>query len=430
MEPLETPPPFIAADEPAAAPPEAAGATDAVVRANVWLDQIARSLPHARLQALALYDARGEVLASSTAHLGFDFRPALADALDAFVLGAAQESRTARFDDKTVAVLLAIRDESCALRGVALLGLQELDGSDADPDPAARFLTPTVRETLALIGASMAAIANMPAAPPPDSTDVRARKVSLDEVYAQIREQEVVLYVQQLVRLRTSEASRRFEVLLRHRAEGEEQSPDELLQTATLHGLTSMIDRRVFGQFVGWLRRNPLAWKRDAPTFSINLSATALLEPHFVGFVETCLTKSGLPPALVGFEVEEWVCREHADAIEHACTVFAKAGAPVTIDNFTLGGIDLPALQSPAVRLVKLDAGITSRALQERSFEAKTVGLVQAAKVLGFQTVAKRVEGGDLHTWLAALGVDFIQSYKTGPLQPLEALLPGAAAAR
>jgi EAL domain-containing protein (putative c-di-GMP-specific phosphodiesterase class I) len=428
VEPLETPPPFIAADPPSELPVEAASGTDSITRANTWLDHIARALPHSRLQALALYDARGEVLASSTAHLGFDFRPVLADALDAFVLGAAQESRSVRCDEKIVAVLLAIRDEDRSLRGVALLGLLEVDPSTEDP--AARFLTPTVREALAQIGTAMAAVANMPAQPVIDpNATTGSRRVTLDEVYAQIREQEVVLYVQQLVRLRTSEASRRFEVLLRHRADGSEQSPDELLQTATMHGLTSMIDRRVFGQLVGWLRKNPLAWKRDQPTFSINLSATALLEPHFLTFIETCLAKSGLPNALIGFEIEEWVCHQHPESVDRAMQAFARASAPVTIDNFTLAGIDLPVLKSPAMRLVKLDANITSRALDDRTLEAKTVGLVQAAKVLGLQTVAKRVEGGDLHTWLAALGVDFIQSFKTAPLRPLDALLPGGAAA-
>lgn len=423
MVPQQTPS-YLAAE--AAAPDANAPTPDAHARAHAWLDRIARSLPHARLQALALYDARGEVLASSTAHLGFDFRPILSDALDAFVLGAAGEARSERCDDKIVAVLLAVRDADNVLRGVALLGLLEVAADEADP--AARFLTPTVREALTEIGIAMAVVHTAPETPAP--TGATGRHVTLDEVYAQIREQQVVLYVQQLVRLRTSEASRRFEVLLRHRAEGEELSPDGLLQTATAHGLTSMIDRRVFGELIGWLRRNPLAWKRDPPTFSINLSAPALLEPHFLNFIETCLAKSGLPPALVGFEIEEQVCRERPAEVATAFATFAKAGAPVTIDNFTLSGIDLPLLDSPALRLVKLDPALTTRALQDRVLEAKTVGLVQAAKVLGLQTAAKRVDAGDLHTWLAALGVDFIQSYKTAPLQPLEALLPGGSAAR
>ncbi|HPF26424.1 MAG TPA: EAL domain-containing protein, partial [Steroidobacteraceae bacterium] len=107
------------------------------------------------------------------------------------------------------------------------------------------------------------------------------------------------------------------------------------------------------------------------------------------------------------------------------CEIFVRVGAPVTLDNLTMSGIDLPIMQSSAVRLVKIDTALTSSALDDRLSQAKTVGLVQTVKVMGLQTAAKRVDSGDLHTWLAALGVDFIQSFKTAPLKPLQELLPG-----
>ena len=66
-----------------------------------------------------------------------------------------------------------------------------------------------------------------------------------------------MLRVQQLVRLRKAEGVRRFEVLLRHMVDGEEQSPERVMQTAANHGLASMIDRRVIGELIGWLHRNP-----------------------------------------------------------------------------------------------------------------------------------------------------------------------------
>ncbi|MEZ5515006.1 MAG: EAL domain-containing protein [Steroidobacteraceae bacterium] len=395
---------------------------DLGTEATAWLDKLTHTLPHARLQALALYDGRGEVLASSAAHLAIDCRDALTDVLDAFVLSTSLESRFVTCEGGAGAVLLAIRDPDQALRGIALLASDSIDASEEDP--AVRFLTPSVRKLLATIGVALAE-AHVAAviAPPPAAAP--EREVSLDEVYSQIRDQEMVLYVQQLVRLRTAEASRRFEILLRHRAEGTEHAPGQLLQTANDHGLTSMIDRRVIGQLVTWLHRNPVVWKRDAPTFSVNLSATALCEAHFLSFVETCIKKANLPPALIGFEVDESVCRSHPEEVAKACEIFVRVGAPVTLDNLTMSGIDLPIMQSSAVRLVKIDPALTSSALDDRLSQAKTVGLVQTVKVMGLQTAAKRVDSGDLHTWLAALGVDFIQSFKTAPLKPLQELLPG-----
>ena len=120
------------------------------------------------------------------------------------------------------------------------------------------------------------------AAPPKPKPPV---PLPLEAVYAQIREQEVVLRVQQLVRLRKAEGIRRFEVLLRHMVDGQEQSPERVMQTAAIHGLASMIDRRVIGELIAWLHRNPTVWKREPPAFSVNLSDAAVIEPHFINFV-------------------------------------------------------------------------------------------------------------------------------------------------
>ena len=47
-----------------------------------WVATLERALPHARYRAIALYDARGEVLHCTTTDFGIEFRQALNDALD------------------------------------------------------------------------------------------------------------------------------------------------------------------------------------------------------------------------------------------------------------------------------------------------------------------------------------------------------------
>jgi EAL domain-containing protein (putative c-di-GMP-specific phosphodiesterase class I) len=234
-----------------------------------------------------------------------------------------------------------------------------------------------------------------------------------------------VLRVQQLVRLRKAEGVRRFEVLLRHMVDGEEQSPERVMQTAAKHGLASMIDRRVIGELIGWLHRNPTAWKKDSPAFSVNLSDSAVTEPHFISFVESCLQKAGLPPGLIGVEFSERVCLTHPTEVTAALEVFGRIGVPVAIDDFNVVGAGMPILDHPAVRLLKLDAELTTNALQHRLTQARVVGLVQTAKVMGLQTVAKRVPAGDHSNWLTALGVDFVQSFDTSPPVALDSLIQG-----
>jgi EAL domain-containing protein (putative c-di-GMP-specific phosphodiesterase class I) len=232
-----------------------------------------------------------------------------------------------------------------------------------------------------------------------------------------------VLRVQQLVRLRKAEGVRRYEVLLRHMVDGEETSPERVMQTAANHGLASMIDRRVVGELIAWLHRNPAVWKKDPPAFSVNLSDAAVIEPHFISFVENCMQKSGLPPGLIGVEFSERVCLSHTEQVIPALDVFARIGVPVAIDDFNVVGAGMPILEHSAIRLLKIDAELTTNALQHRLTQARVVGLVQTAKVMGLQTVAKRVLGGDHSNWLTALGVDFVQSFEVSPPVALDSLL-------
>ena len=387
-----------------------------------WMAALEGALPHARYRAIALYDARGEVLHCTSTDFGIEFRQALNDALDAFVLGAARESRFLRGDGTRTAVMLALRDLHSALQGVCLLVVEDTPAEEEDP--ASRFLTPAVQTILADIASEIAQTLHAIPAQKPQKPKPPV-PLPLEAVYAQIREQEVVLRVQQLVRLRKAEGVRRFEVLLRHMVDGEEQSPERVMQTAANHGLASMIDRRVIGELIGWLHRNSAVWKKDPPAFSVNLSDAAVTEPQFISFVDSCLQKSGLPPGLIGVEFSERVCLTNPNEVKPALDVFARIGVPVAIDDFNVVGAGMPILDHSAVRLLKLDAELTTNALQHRLTQARVVGLVQTAKVMGLQTVAKRVQSGDHSNWLTALGVDFVQSFDTSPPVALDSLIQG-----
>ena len=87
-----------------------------------WMASLEQALPHARYRAIALYDARGEVLHCTSTDFGIEFRQALNDALDAFVLGAARESRFLRGEGSRTAVMLALRDLHSALDDVPGVG--------------------------------------------------------------------------------------------------------------------------------------------------------------------------------------------------------------------------------------------------------------------------------------------------------------------
>jgi ammonium transporter, Amt family len=86
----------------------------------------------------------------------------------------------------------------------------------------------------------------------------------------------------------------------------------------------------------------------------------------------------------------------------------------------------LPLLRSSAVRLVKIDAALTTAAMKDKLSQAIVVAISQAAKVLGAHCVAKRIESTMARQWLSAIGVDFAQGFLLEGLMPLAALSDAA----
>ena len=74
-----------------------------------------------------------------------------------------------------------------------------------------------------------------------------------------------------------------------------------------------------------------------------------------------------MPPGLIGVEFSERVCLTHPDQVVPALDVFARIGVPVAIDDFNVVGAGMPILDHPAVRLLKIDAELTTNAFNTAS---------------------------------------------------------------
>ena len=97
-------------------------------------------------------------------------------------------------------------------------------------------------------------------------------------------------------------------------------------------------------------------------------------------------------------------------------------GAWVVIDDFSFDAQVLPLMRYKALRLLKLDAKLTTAALRDKLSQALVVASVQAAKVLGIHCAAKKVDSKASLQWLTAIGCDFAQGNALAPVQPLESL--------
>jgi EAL domain-containing protein (putative c-di-GMP-specific phosphodiesterase class I) len=229
------------------------------------------------------------------------------------------------------------------------------------------------------------------------------------EFYGQIFE----LHVQQLVKLKGSGGTRRYEVLVRDAHADNEfgVAPDRVLQDVHDPSANSDLDRIVVEQLIGWMNSHREVWESEPASFSVNVGMGTIADPKFASYVATTLKNHKVPAKALGFEITEKSCVEQVRDVDLFIQACEKIGCHVVLDDFTLHHNSLRWLGSPALKFLKLDAKITTVAMKERVPQALVVAIAQASKVLGLSCVAKRVDTPAVRDWLSAVGLDYAQGF-------------------
>lgn len=209
------------------------------------------------------------------------------------------------------------------------------------------------------------------------------------------------------VKLRAGGQTRRFQVLSR---------------CSTPPRDPAILDAAVLQRLLGWLAAHRSSWNSQPTGFTVNLSIATLEDERFVQKLAATLNTHGISGETLGFEIAEALCTQRRAQVERFITQCEKVRAWVVIDDFSFDSQMLPLLRSKALRLVKIDARLTSSALKDKLSQALVVATVQAAKVLGIHCAAKKVDSQAALQWLTAIGCDFAQGAALAGTQSLDAL--------
>ena len=229
------------------------------------------------------------------------------------------------------------------------------------------------------------------------------------EFYGQIFE----LHIQQLVKLKGSGGTRRFEVLVRDAQADNEfgVAPDRVLQDVHDPSANSDLDRIVLEQLAIWLGENRAVWENDPASFSVNVGMGTIADPKFASFVAQTLKTHKVSAKAIGFEITEKSCVEQVRDVDMFVQACEKIGCHVVLDDFTMHHNSMRWLGSSALKFLKLDPKITAVAMKDRVPQALVVAIAQASKVLGLSCVAKRVDTPAVRDWLSAVGLDYAQGF-------------------
>jgi EAL domain-containing protein (putative c-di-GMP-specific phosphodiesterase class I) len=273
--------------------------------------------------------------------------------------------------------------------------------------PAPRAVAPAVPATRAPAPRAAAPAAAAAAAPPAAIPASAPRAPQAAGPATAGSDPNLQLEVLPFVKLRAGGQTRRYQVLAR-------SSPAQ--RDPAAH------DAMVLQRLLAWLAAHRAAWNSQPTGFAVNLSIATLEDERFAQKIAAMLHSNGIAGDTLGFEIAEALCTQRRAQLERFITQCEKIGAWVVIDDFSFDSQVLPLLRSKSVRLVKIDAKLTSSALKDKLSQAMVVATVQAAKVLGIHCAAKKVDSQAALQWLTAIGCDFAQGAALAPAQSLDSL--------
>jgi EAL domain-containing protein (putative c-di-GMP-specific phosphodiesterase class I) len=243
------------------------------------------------------------------------------------------------------------------------------------------------------------------------STD---EKQSTDIEHALIAER-FELYLQPICSLGANPAMARYEVLLRLRTlEDTLLEPGVFLAAAAHRNLMPAIDRWVLRTLLVWLANNRKLWARVPAVFCINLASQSMTDANFVGYVEACVAKSGLPPQALCFEITERFASSGDISVAESMKRLEALGCEVALDDFGANAPSYGYLRTVPAHYFKIDGSLVVAAPTDRVARAVISSIVRMASDLGVQTVAESVESDTELQAVRALGVDYAQGFLMG----------------
>ena len=174
------------------------------------------------------------------------------------------------------------------------------------------------------------------------------------------------------------------------------------------------IDRWVVRTPLAWLVSNRAVWTRVPAVFSINLAHPSMTDDNFVGYVEASVTKSGIAPHALCFEITEQFASSGNISVAESMKRLEALGCEVALDDFGGHSPSYGYLRSVPAHYFKIDGALVVAAPTDRVARAMISAIVRMAGDLGIQTVAESVELDAQLQAVRSLGVDYAQGFLLG----------------
>ena len=256
------------------------------------------------------------------------------------------------------------------------------------------------------------------------ATEARRRFSIETELRRALDKDQLQLYYQPLINLKSGEVAG-FEALARwHHEERGDISPTEFIPVAEESGLILALGRWAMDKATSTLAE----WDKEAgerlPFYvSVNLSAIQVARDNIADVVDSALKSSGIGGDRLSLELTETSIVQDPIRAIRVFDALKSLDATLAMDDFGTGYSSLAYLQRLPIDVLKIDKSFVSGMMVDPDAVAIVRAVLSLAEALGMSTIAEGIETVELATTLATLGCASGQGfYYAKPLEPFAAL--------
>lgn len=249
------------------------------------------------------------------------------------------------------------------------------------------------------------------ASPGEDTERLHVSRMTWNErITKAIEEDAFAVFAQPILDLRSGGVVS-HELLIRMFAEdGELYVPSDFLPVAERLGLIQEIDRWMLSRAIEILSADGHA----IHSVEVNLSGKAITDTEIVTFVGAELSRTGVDPCRLGFEVTETAAIADMSRAQMLIRGLKDLGCRFSLDDFGSGFSSFNYLKHlPADRL-KIDGSYIRGLAQSEEDRCLVRGICEMCRGLGVEVLAEFVEDERTLEIVASLGLDYAQGYHIG----------------
>ncbi|MFN2300520.1 MAG: putative bifunctional diguanylate cyclase/phosphodiesterase [Gammaproteobacteria bacterium] len=229
-----------------------------------------------------------------------------------------------------------------------------------------------------------------------------------------LAEDRLELYCQRIVDSAALVGARyeHWELLLRLRErDGTLVAPGRFLPAAERFNLAPSIDRRVIQRALGGIKRALASGASGEGVYAVNLSGATVCDPDFGSYVEEAFRLSGVPPAMVCFEMTETSAIASIDATRMFIARMHQLGSRIALDDFGSGMSSFAYLRALSVDYLKIDGMFVRDLPGDPVSVAMVRAIYELSRAIGVRTVAEFIETDAAYEHVQKLGGDLAQGF-------------------